>query len=167
MIKLITIYIFTLLSHPVHVSMSSMEYLPEDKGFIITVRMYSDDLLLDLLGLFPLPGEHIADHIYSGPEDIYQEYINERIRVQINGERYKAELIESEKLEIETIMRFFIGYEGEINNIDISNTILADIYMDQVNLFIYKDDRNELAFRFTTEYLSERLDLSTADAKVK
>ena len=147
--------------------MSSMEYVTADNGFNITVRMYSDDMLLDLLGLFTLPEEQIADHVYTGPDDIYQDYINEKIKILINGNRYKAKLVETEKLEIETIMRLFIEYEGEINNIDISNTILTDIYMDQVNLFIYKDERNELAFRFTADYLSESLDLDAVDITTK
>ena len=147
--------------------MSSMEYVPSDSGFNITVRMYSDDMLLDLLGLFSLPEEHMADHVYTGPDEIYQDYINEKIRIEINGNRYRAKLVETEKLEIETIMRFFIEYEGEINSINISNSILTDIYMDQVNLFIYKDERNELAFRFTADYLSESLDLDTADVTMK
>ncbi|HCC69683.1 MAG TPA: hypothetical protein DEQ09_00805 [Bacteroidales bacterium] len=147
--------------------MSSMEYIPGDKGFRVTVRMYSDDLLIDLLSLYQLPQEYIADNTYKGPDDIFGKYINERIQVKINGVRYNAELIETEKREIETIMRFFIKYEGTVNNINISNTILTLIYMDQVNLFIYKDANNELAFRFTGDHSSENLKLVPTDITVK
>lgn len=159
MIKYLIISIFSLLLHPVHVSMSSMEYEPLDEGYKITVRMFSDDLLLDLLSLYELPGEHIADHVYTGPDDIYEDYVNEKIGIKINGKQYRAELLESEKLEIETIMRLFVSFEGRADSVEISNTILTGIYVDQVNLFIYKDDKNELAFRFTTTYSEERLNL--------
>lgn len=159
MIKYLIISIFSLLLHPVHVSMSSMEYEPLDGGYKITVRMFSDDLLLDLLSLYELPGEHIADHVYTGPDDIYEDYVNEKIEIKINGKQYRAELLESEKLEIETIMRLFVSFEGRADSVKISNTILTGIYVDQVNLFIYKDDKNELAFRFTTTYSEERLNL--------
>ncbi|MDT8400418.1 MAG: hypothetical protein RQ743_01890 [Bacteroidales bacterium] len=159
MIKFLTLYILLLLPHPVHVSMSSMEYIPQDEGYRITVRMFSDDLLLDLLSLYQLPGEHIADHVYTGPDDIFEDYINNKLKVKINGEQLKASLLETEKLEIETIMRFFLEYGWETNNIEISNTILTDIHMDQVNLFIYKDENNELAFRFTVNYLNEKISL--------
>lgn len=142
-----------------HVSMSSMEYVPDDKGYKITVRVFSDDLLLDLLNLYELPGEHIADHVYTGPDDIYEDYVNEKIEIKINGKQYRAELLASEKLEIETIMRLFVSFEGRADSVEISNTILTGIYVDQVNLFIYKDDKNELAFRFTTTYSEERLNL--------
>ncbi|MFO7852771.1 MAG: DUF6702 family protein [Bacteroidota bacterium] len=159
MIKYLIISIFSLLLHPVHVSMSSMEYVPDDKGYKITVRVFSDDLLLDLLNLYELPGEHIADHVYTGPDDIYEDYVNEKIEIKINGKQYRAELLASEKLEIETIMRLFVSFEGRADSVEISNTILTGIYVDQVNLFIYKDDKNELAFRFTTTYSEERLNL--------
>ncbi|MEE4215598.1 MAG: DUF6702 family protein [Bacteroidales bacterium] len=159
MIKYLAVYIFSLLIHPVHVSMSSMEHVPGEEGYKITVRMYSDDLLLDLLSLYQLPGEHIDDHIYTGPDDIYQDYINERLKVKINGQHHSAKLLESEKLEIETILRLFIKHGDPVNNVEISNTILTGIYMDQVNLFIYKDDNNEQAVRFTASYMNEKINL--------
>ncbi len=163
MIKYLTISLFSLLLHPVHVSMSSMEYITQDKGFRITVRMYSDDLLLDLLNLYELPEQNIADHVYTGPDDIYEDYINEKLKIKINDKQHTARLLETEKLEIETIMRLFVEYEGEIKSIDISNTILTAIYLDQVNLFIYKDEKNELAFRFSGTYLKEKLNLVKAE----
>ncbi|HDZ40183.1 MAG TPA: hypothetical protein ENH59_00665 [Bacteroidetes bacterium] len=136
-----------------------MEYIPQDEGYRITVRMYSDDLLLDLRSLYQLPGEHIDDRIYTGPDDIYEDYINEKLKIKINGKQFSASLLETEKLEIETIMRLFLESGGETNNIEISNTILTGIYMDQVNLFIYKDETNERAFRFTVDYLNEKISL--------
>jgi len=160
MIKYLAIYLFAFLVHPVHVSMSSMEYIPQDNGYRITVRMYSDDLLLDLFTLRELPEEYIADHVYTGPDDIYEEYINEKVQIRINNKLYSATLLDTEKLEIETIMRLFVDYDGNINTIDITNTILTAIYLDQVNLFIYKDEENELAFRFTPQYSEEKLNLT-------
>ena len=159
MIKYLAVYIFSLLIHPVHVSMSSMEHVPGEEGYKVTVRMYSDDLLLDLLSLYQLPREHIDDHIYTGPDTIYQDYINERLKIKINGQRYSAKLLESEKLEIETIMRLFIKHDDQVNDVEISNTILTGIYMDQVNLFIYKDNNNEQAVRFTVSYMNEKINL--------
>lgn len=160
MIKYLAVYIFSLLIHPVHVSMSSMEHLPGEEGYKITVRMYSDDLLLDLQSLYHLPHEYIDDHIYTGPDDIYQDYINERLKIKINGQPYSAKLLESEKLEIETIMRLFIEHDDPVNDLEISNTILTGIYMDQVNLFIYKDNNNEQAVRFTALYMNEKINLA-------
>lgn len=164
MIKFLAIFLFTFLIHPVHVSMSSMEYNPQDIGYRITVRMYSDDLLLDLLTLYELQEEYFADHVYTGPDDIYEDYINEKIKIRINGKQINAELLETEILEIETIIRLFVEFKSEIKSIDISNTILTTIYPDQVNLFIYKDDKNELAFRFTGDYSEEKLNLVKAES---
>lgn len=163
MLKFLLIYIFSFFFHPVHVSMSSMEYVPGDKGYKITVRMYSDDLLLDLVNMYEIPEEHVTGGIYCGPDTIYQDYINERLMFVIDGQKYRAQLKDSEKLEIETIMRLFIECDKEINTIDINNTILKGVYPDQVNLFIFKDDINEMALRFTTEYYREKLELKAED----
>ncbi len=143
--------------------MSSMEYIPGEKGYKITVRMYSDDLLLDLVNMYEIKDEHIDDNVYCGPDDIYEDYINERLKFVADGQQYKARLEESEKLEIETVMRLFIECHEEINTLDIHNTILKGIYPDQVNLFIYKDDTNEMALRFTAAYSREQLELKAAD----
>ncbi|MFO7754997.1 MAG: DUF6702 family protein [Bacteroidales bacterium] len=163
MFKFLLIYIFSFFFHPVHVSMSSMEYIPGEKGYKITVRMYSDDLLLDLVNMYEIKDEHIDDNVYCGPDDIYEDYINERLKFVADGQQYKARLEESEKLEIETVMRLFIECHEEINTLDIHNTILKGIYPDQVNLFIYKDDTNEMALRFTAAYSREQLELKAAD----
>ncbi len=163
MFKFLLIWVFSFFFHPVHVSMSSMEYIPGDGGYKITVRMYSDDLLLDLVNMYEIPDEHIDNHVYCGPDDIYQDYINERLKFVIDGQQYKASLEGSEKLEIETVMRLFIEYHNEINTLDIYNTILKGIYPDQVNLFIYKDNINEMALRFTAVYSRETLELKAAD----
>lgn len=130
-----------------------------EKGYKITVRMFSDDLLLDLLSLYQLPGENVEDHIYKGPDDIYEDYINERLKIKINDQRCRATLLESEKLEIETIMRFFLTHDGPADSVEISNTILTGIYMDQVNLFIYKDANKEKAVRFTASHMNEMINL--------
>lgn len=134
-----------------------------DGGYKITVRMYSDDLLLDLVNMYKIPDEHIDDHVYCGPDNIYQDYINERLKFVVDGQQYKARLEDTEKLEIETVIRLFIEYNGEINTLDIHNTLLNGIYPDQVNLFIYKDDINEMALRFTAVDSRETLELKAAD----
>lgn len=125
--------------------------------------MYSDDLLLDLVNMYEIPEEHIADHVYCGPDDVYQDYINERLKIMVKGQQYKARLEETDELEIETVMRLFIDCKDDINTLEIHNTILNGIYPDQVNLFIYKDDINEQALRFTNVYSRERLELKAAD----
>ncbi len=163
MLKLISVCLFYLLFHPVHVSMVSMEYVPEEKGYRLTVRMYSDDLLLDMVNTVDVKEEDITDHVYTGPEDIYEKYINKKLRFTINGKEQQAGLFETEKLEIETIMRLFLKHEGDIETVDIINNILTDIYPDQVNLFIYKDTGNEQAYRFTVGYTEEKLKLGETE----
>ncbi|MCF8222069.1 MAG: hypothetical protein K9J25_02900 [Bacteroidales bacterium] len=157
MLKFVFVFIVSLFLHPVHVSMSGMEYIQEESGYRVTVRMYSDDLLLDLMSLYELPSVHIKDHVYTGPDEIYGDYVNSRLKIMINGKQKAAKLRSVEKLEIETVIRLFIEHTGKVSSLDISNTILNDIYMDQVNLFIYKDKNNELAYRFAGDYVSEKI----------
>ena len=161
MINFLAIFILTLTLHAVHVSMSSMEYFTGENAYRITVRMYSDDLLLDLLCLYEIAEEDMSDHSYTGPDDLLEDYINEKIIIKINGQSQRARLVETEKLEIETIMRLSIDYEGKTESVDILNTILTGIYPDQVNLFIYKDQLNEHAVRFTALHMSEKIDLGS------
>ena len=130
--------------------MSSITMSENKENLDIVVRMYSDDLAIDLWRLYQPDTSYYADHRFHGPEQYYEDYVNDNITVLVNNKRIKANLNDVEKLELETVIKLSIESKKEIKKLHVENRILMGLYPDQVNLFIYKDSISEKAFRFTT-----------------
>lgn len=157
MIKPIIILLSALFYHPVHISMLSVTEIAGDTGYEVVVRLYSDDLALDLWRLYQPDEDYFADHRFHGPDEWYGKYINDNFKLIINGDPATGELKEVEILELETVIRMMIESPGEVTSLSVENRIMTGLYPDQVNLFIFKDSQNEKALRFTPDHYSEKL----------
>lgn len=151
MIKPLIIFIFSLLIHPVHVTMSSLTINKSGDTLIFNLRAYSDDLDLDMLRLYSVEGVIENDHFFkfTGPDLFYEKYVNDHIKIIINGKVLEARFIHKELLEMETILRFSIPLNNRIMSLEVENKILTGLYPDQVNLFIYKNGEIEEGVRYT------------------
>ena len=158
MIKLALILLSGLITHPVHVSMSSL-YRDSGGDYRLTVRMYTDDLHLDLYRLYDAEGEYSErDHVFrfTGSDDYYAKYIEEMLVISGNGSISSKELISVEEVDIETILNFKVIMVGKnAKKIRIENKILTGLYPDQVNLFIFKLFDTEKGVKFTLTKTSE------------
>lgn len=158
MVKLVLFLLPVLLSHPVHVSMSSL-YEDEAGEYRLTVRMYTDDLNLDLYRLYNAEGEYNEnDHMFyfTGHDSVYTRYINDNLAIIVNDEPAGKELMEKEVLDLETLFHFRVNLAADkIKKIVIKNKILTGLYPDQVNLFIFKLNANEKGVKFTKETTEE------------
>lgn len=157
MIKAFILLICPLLFHPVHVTMSGLTQMPDKSGFELVVRIYSDDLAIDLWRIYQPDEDYFKDHRFIGPDSFYENYINDNLLIKLNGKLLKAELSEVELLELETVLRLEVPSKRKIKSLAVENRILTGLFSDQVNLFIYKDSINEKAIRFTVENNSSTL----------
>lgn len=157
MVKTIIILFVSIFFHPVHISMSSITRMDEGDEYEVVVRLYSDDLALDLWRLYQPDESYFADHRFHGPDQWYQRYVNDNFKLIINGDTAAGMLREVEILELETIIRMVVAPSDKVSSLRIENRIMTGLYPDQVNLFIFKDSLNERAFRFTPQHFSELL----------
>ena len=81
-----------LLFHPVHVTITSIDYIPEADSFKVFVRMYCDDFLLDckLIGK-EIQNSDIIDNQASAL-DVVEEYIGEKIIIMVNEKQLSGKL---------------------------------------------------------------------------
>ena len=78
--------------HPVHVTITSIDYIPETVSFKVFVRMYFDDFQVDC----SLNGDTIPEDAFS-PEDqtslkIVQKYLNEKLLLKVNNKQLVIKL---------------------------------------------------------------------------
>lgn len=159
MLKLFFILITALPFHPVHVSMSSLYRDSDTSGLILSVRMYTDDLELDLYRLYNAEGVYSdLDHhfTFTGSDSYYEQYIGEHLKILSDGEALGLKLVKKEILDLETLLYFTVEIkEEELGKIKVVNKILIDLYMDQVNLFILKLNKREKGVKFTNSKTEE------------
>ncbi len=159
MLKLFSILITLLPFHPVHVSMSSLYRDNETDQLVLSVRMYTDDLALDLYRLYDAEGTYSElDHlfIFTGSDSYYEKYISEHLTISSDGDNTDLKLIKKEILDLETLLYFSVDIkEKEQGRISVVNKILNGLYRDQVNLFILKLNNREVGVKFTASKTEE------------
>ena len=139
--------------------MSSLSSDPDGGGYSMTVRIYNDDLAIDLARLYSVEQISVEDHYirYTGPDEFLERYVNDHLRIKLNGKDVKAQFGDKEVQELETIINMYIPFRRKVRSVEIENKILIGLFPDQINLLIYKDDKIEKGVRFTSTYFNETL----------
>ncbi|MDF1558789.1 MAG: hypothetical protein P1P83_01145 [Bacteroidales bacterium] len=136
--------IVPLLLHPVHVSLTGIEYDSNSRVYYLSVKVYSDDLVADInLGL--LTGERIQGET----DQRYFQYLSDRIMIIEDGRALDMKLQHSESDGLEH--RFKLeAYGGKrVTEVRVVNRIMTRLYDDQANMLIFSFGKMEEGYRFT------------------
>jgi len=159
MVKLFFILIAMLPFHPVHVSMSSLYRDSESDKLMLSVRMYTDDLALDLYRLYNAEGVYSEfDHLFTftGSDSYYEQYISDHFNILFDGKASVLKFDKKEILDLETLLYFSVDTDKDKpGRISVINKILTGMYNDQVNLFILKLNDTEKGVKFTASSTEE------------
>lgn len=150
MVRLLLFTIW-LAAHPVHVSLLSIDYMPDQKKFKVFLRIYFDDFLLDS-GIKSADQKNLD---FSGgtlfTREILAKYVNEKIKISVNKRQITAELGDMALSENELRMNLFFNSSGKINSIAVKNLIMTSLYSDQANMIIVKVNDFEEGVKLTSE----------------
>ena len=155
--KCLLFHIFLLLSmHPVHVTMTSVEYLSDSENVNVHVMMYYDDFLLDYK-LFD-PSSDLSSYVKGGfPESWMTKYVLSRLQLVIGERKLDGELVKMslEDYEMDVNFVYKVGeHKGE--SLIVRNEFYVDLYDDQANMTIISVDDFEEGVQFTTNYVEKK-----------
>ena len=150
LIKSLFIFIISnsLLMHPVHVSVTNMEYQPEKDNISLSFKIFTDDFQI----LFSHLHNISIDFNENGNYYLYQETIDNYF-----ADHFKVFLKDEElvlkntgiKSNFEATWFFYdIALEKKEETFIIKNTLLLDLYSDQKNLLIFKNGKTEKGYQF-------------------
>jgi len=156
---LLRMYVFFLFipafMHPLHMSVTNVQ-MAEDK-LSVSVRIFKDDLALDLLQL-------------KGVSLVWQDEDDwHRNKTQVFAHVYAHLIVgnsdsgrSSEKLEVgkEAITISWTQMNDIQESFSISNSLLVNTFPDQKNLLVISAGPNEKGFEFTKERKSVTLSLN-------
>lgn len=120
--------------HKFYVSVFQMEYVPAKKEVQITGRIFIDDLEAGL-------NKKYGKKLYLGTPkelaestDLLKKYFSEKIVIKINNKPKVLTLLGRETEDDVLICYFTLPAEGKVQTIQVSNTVLFDMFSEQQNI---------------------------------
>jgi hypothetical protein len=146
--------------HPVHVTLTSIDYIPETDSFKGFVRLYLDDFLLDC----GKQGYNIVQDSFIGKDPAtmkeLEKYLNAKLIISVNKKAIKGRIkdIEIENNEVDINLSFNDGKNPEI--ITVKNLIMTDLYADQANMVIIKVADFEEGIKLTPDLTEQTFQIN-------
>jgi len=142
--KILSLAILILL-HPVHVSLTGIDYDSMNQVYSVFVKVWSDDLDADIK-LLSTAGERIT----GDEREVYHKYLTDRILIIEDGKQLKMTLLKSETDGLEH--RFNLEATGSraVKNVTVINRIMTRLYDDQANMLLFSFNGIEDGYKFTT-----------------
>lgn len=150
MIKLILFSVWTLF-HPVHVTLTSIDFVKEKRALEVFVKLYYDDFLLECTN----EGRKVKTGGYTGNENdlrvLMEEYLGDKIIIKINDREVHGKLKDLSVQDNEVRVNLEYNDVKQPTSIAIKNLILTEIYSDQANMVIIRIGDFEQGLKLTSE----------------
>lgn len=121
-------------AHPIHISVTEMEYDEKERELEIVMRIFSDDLETSIRAARNDPGLDLL-HPQSGTTDeLAREYILNRFKVTLDGKVQKLNYL---GFELDGDAMVFYIQAVQVKNwksITVLNSVILETYDDQSNL---------------------------------
>ena len=139
------------LFHPVHVTLTSIDYIPEMDYYKVFVRMYFDDFLLDDKLNGGVIGEQEFIDGNSSSRDEIERFLREKVIIKENEKQLSGTLLDVKLTdnEISIYLRYDAG--NKPNTISVQNMIMTSLYSDQLNMVIVKVNKFEEGVKLTSD----------------
>jgi hypothetical protein len=145
--------------HPVHVTLTSIDYIPEKDSLKVFVMMYFDDFLLDL----NMSGEIKQGEDYSAgdsiPRGIMERYLHEKLIIRVNNKLLTGKLVDLEIVDNEVKLNINYIPVKDPDLIVVKNLIMTDLYKDQSNFVIVKINDFEEGVKLTSDITEQTFKL--------
>ena len=137
--------------HPVHVTITSIDYIPEADSFKVFVRMYFDDFIRDC----KLNGQEVNDQDFSAEnassQALMESYLKEKIIIEVNKKQVPGKLCDIKISDNEVSMNLDYGTLKKPKTITVKNLIMTGLYADQANMIILRVNDFEEGVKLTSE----------------
>jgi hypothetical protein len=151
MFKFGIVWVLLLAFHPVHVSISSLEYDERGSELKLFLKVYADDLENDCRLLTDNPDLVLYESVAGPDKNIIHNYLNGKIIVEINKVTLTGNIVSIDYDEEEVRINATYKIAGKVKNVRIVNKVMIDLFSDQVNLFILRIGDWEEGIKFTPE----------------
>jgi len=129
------LYSFLLFLHPIHLSVSEINYSEKDKALQITSRIFLDDLELSIRNQRKQPD---LDLLEPGAglttEQLISAYVLKNFTVKLDGKLQKLNFLGFEREDPAVICYIEIENVKKFKTIEVKNEVIMETHDDQSNL---------------------------------
>ncbi len=143
---------FILVFHPVHVSVTSMEYNKGEKIFLVSFKVFTDDFETIIERKYGVDLNLGKEDELKNTDEYFSRYFRESFSFIVNGEEVKEPVFLEKKMnDIAVWLYYRYPTSNNVEKVEIKNVIMLDMFMDQSNLLIFKYNDFEKGFVFDRE----------------
>jgi hypothetical protein len=131
---LLVLYSYKPELHPIHISVTEINYSEKDKSFQITSRMFIDDTELSIRALKKDPDLDILEPKGATTQQLVEEYVRLHLKVWVDGKLSKMNFLAVEKEDLSFICYIEIPNIKKAKNVKVQNDCMMEMHEDQSNL---------------------------------
>ncbi len=139
------------LFHPVHVTLTSIDYMPESDLFNVFIRFYFDDFLRDYKSIDQNFQDKDFSDASSSSMNVMEKYIGEKIIITVNEKQISGKLHDMKLIDNEISMNLEYKAGKKPKIITVKNLIFTGLYSDMSNMIIVKIRDFEEGVRLTSD----------------
>jgi hypothetical protein len=128
------LYSLFLLLHPVHVSVSEINYSEKDKALQITSRIFIDDLELSIRNARKDPELDLIEPKGVTTNQLLEAYLKDHFKVKLDGKPQKLKFLDHEKEDVAIICYIEIENVKKFKTIEVFDDVITETHDDQSNL---------------------------------
>jgi len=142
--------------HPIHISVTEINYNEKSKSLQITSRIFIDEMELGVRTQRKEPELDILNpKIGTTTKQLINNYLNAHFKVKIDGNPAKINFLGYEKEDISFVSYLEIENVKKLKTIEVFNDIITEIHDDQSNLVHVTYKSPIKSARLTRENTSE------------
>ena len=130
-------FLVSLLSvlHPIHISVTEVNYSAKDKALQITSRIFIDDLELSIQAKRNDPSLDILNPKNGFTTDqLVKEYVVEHLQLKVDGKIRPLTYLGSEREDLALVCYIEVENFKKAKTIEVTNTAIMETHEDQSNL---------------------------------
>jgi len=149
LVVLAVIMIITGFKHPMHVTVTEIEFDKNAKAIEMSMHVFRDDLETEIRQLLNEGDMEILELNESKRDEVLGKYLKQQVKIKVNGKDIEISYL-GHQVEGEAIWAFMeVPNIKKLKTLEIENNTLLDLYKDQANL---------VHFEYSGEVYSQKID---------
>lgn len=121
--------------HPVHISVTEINYNEKSKSFQMTTRIFIDELELGVRAQRKDPDMDLLEPKNGvTTKQLIQNYLDAHIKIKIDGKPVKTNFLGFEKEDVSIVSYIEIENIKKLKTLEVFNDLITEIHDDQSNL---------------------------------
>lgn len=142
-----------------HVTLTSIDFVPDPGNFNVFVRMYFDDFLTDSKQTGNIVSGADFSAGTSASREAMEKYLNGKLIIMVNGKNLAGTLREMTVTDNEISMNLEYNGGKKPKTVIVKNLIMTGLYADQSNMVIVKVNDFEEGVKLTSDITEQTFNI--------